>query len=191
MLPPLPPSVVPPPEPPPPVEPPEPPPTQAPLAQLCPPEHTVQLEPQWAESVLELQAPSLHFVLFEGQDDRHWPLSQTPPVGHTVQLAPQWSVFDETHEPPHWTRPAAHPHSPPWQVVPLSQTIPHMPQFWLSPWMSVQAPLHTSWPVGQVALMVPGPPFAQAMARSASRPRPMTDRSAVFICWRNSRGGRR
>jgi hypothetical protein len=59
--------VVPPPVPPAPVAPPAPPgppPAQAPFAHVCPAEHIVQLEPQWAESVLELHVPSAHFVLF-------------------------------------------------------------------------------------------------------------------------------
>jgi hypothetical protein len=74
--------------------------------------HTVQLEPQWPESVFELHAPSLHFMLFAGHDVMHCPSLHTPPDGHIVQLVPQWSVFDETHEPPHSTSPDAHAHTP-------------------------------------------------------------------------------
>lgn len=89
----------------------------------------MQLEPQWAESVLELHVPSAHFVLFAWQDDTHCPLSQTSPVAHTVQLEPQWAVFDETHAPPHSTSPPAHAHTPAWQAVPVPHATPHMPQF--------------------------------------------------------------
>jgi hypothetical protein len=84
-------------EPPLPLEPPVPPPEQAPLLQVSPAPHIVQLEPQWAASVLELQAPSLHFVLPGGQDPAHWLLEQTWPLAHMVQLDPQCVVFDETH----------------------------------------------------------------------------------------------
>jgi hypothetical protein len=70
---------------------------QSPLMQVVPPEQAVQLEPQWAESVLELHALSLHIVLPEGHDDEHCPALQTFPLGHTVQALPQWSVFEETH----------------------------------------------------------------------------------------------
>jgi hypothetical protein len=78
-------------------EPPVPTAMQAPPAQVWPALHTVQLEPQWPESVSELQALSLHFVLPDGQVEVHWSLEQTSPVAHTVQLGPQCRVFDETH----------------------------------------------------------------------------------------------
>jgi hypothetical protein len=162
-----------------------PPPTQAPLAQLCPAEHTAQLEPQWAESVLELHVPSPHFVLFAWQDDTHCPLSQTSPPGHTVQLEPQWAVFDETHALPHATSPPAHAHTPAWQVVPVPHATPHAPQFWPSLMTSTQAPLHSSWPEGQVDERPP-PPFVQPTAKNDTTSK-VTDRRTVFICCGNSR----
>ena len=62
---------------------------QAPPVQVAPPPQAVQLVPQWAESVSELQALSEHFVLPEEHDDEHWPLSQTSPLGQAAQLVPQ------------------------------------------------------------------------------------------------------
>jgi hypothetical protein len=127
VVPPLPP--VPPPAPPPPVVPPVLPPEQAPFAQVCPAAQAVQLDPQWAESVLELQALSPHFVLPEPHDVEHWPLLHTPPAGQTVQLVPQCSVFEATQAPPHETSPGAQAHAPAWQEVFIAHAFPQAPQF--------------------------------------------------------------
>jgi hypothetical protein len=94
--------------------------------------HTVQLFPQWAESVAELHALSAHSVLPAGHIEAHDPALHTPADGHTVQLLPQCAIFEATQEPPHKTIPEAHTHDPPWQVVPVPQIAPHTPQFWLS-----------------------------------------------------------
>lgn len=178
----LPASVVPPPPvPPAPVIPPAPvgpPPAQAPLAQVCSAEHTTQLDPQCAESVLELHVPSAHIVLFEWQDDTHCPSSQTSPLAHTVQLAPQWAVFDETHAPLHATSPPAHAHTPAWQAVPVLHETPQAPQFSLSLMTSTQVPLHSSCADVQVDRVLP--PFVQSAAGMV-RTRTMTDRSTTFI----------
>jgi hypothetical protein len=76
--------------------------THEPPLQEEPPLQTEQPDPQWAESVFELQAPSLHIVLPEPQpDDEHDPLLQTWPLLHLLPQLPQLSVFDGTHEPLH------------------------------------------------------------------------------------------
>jgi hypothetical protein len=62
---------------------------QVPLLQVAPPPQAVQLDPQWPESLFELQAPSMHIVLPEAHDDEHWPLLQTLPLGQAAQLDPQ------------------------------------------------------------------------------------------------------
>jgi hypothetical protein len=155
-----------------------PPPAQAPLAQVCPAAHTTQLDPQWAESVLELHVPSAHFVLLDWQDDTHCPLSQTSPLAHTVQLAPQWAVFDETHAPLHSTSPPAHAHTPAWQAVPVLHETPQVPQFSLSLVTSTQVPLHSSCPDVQVERVLP--PLVQSAARTVTK-RTTTDRTTTFI----------
>ena len=68
---------------------PETPQVQVPLVQVAPPPQRVQLVPQWAESMFELQAPSPHIVLPDPHDDAHWPSLQTLPLGQAAQLAPQ------------------------------------------------------------------------------------------------------
>jgi hypothetical protein len=75
--------------------------------------HTVQLEPQWALSVPELQAPSLHLVPEVQVDEQVPSLLQTSPVAQTVHAVPQCEVFDETQAFPHETRPDAQAHVPP------------------------------------------------------------------------------
>jgi len=59
------------------------------LTQLLPPPHIVQLFPQWAESVFELHAPSLHFIVPVGHDPEQALLTQTWPLVQAVQLFPQ------------------------------------------------------------------------------------------------------
>jgi hypothetical protein len=103
----------------------------------------VQPEPQWAESVAELQALSLHWVLPVGHDDEHCPLLQTLLAGQAAQLDPQWSMFDETHSSLHLINPDEQAHTPAWQLFPVGQTYPQMPQFWLSPCTSMHVPLHS------------------------------------------------
>ena len=51
--------------------------------------------------------------------------------------------------------------------VPLPQTVPHLPQFFASVFMSVQAPLQAVWPVGQVqAPLTQVAPVAQALPQA-------------------------
>lgn len=94
----------------------------------------------------ELHAPSVHVVLPEGHVAAHNPLLQTPVDPHAVQLLPQWERFEETHAPPHKTRPDEHTHEPAWQVVPVPQTVPQAPQFWLSVARTTQAVPQAIWP---------------------------------------------
>jgi hypothetical protein len=103
-----------------------------PLLHCDPPVHAVQLFPQAAEFVVELHTPPEHVVVPAGQLVAHTPSLQTPVEGHTAQLVPQWASFDAWHEPPHETSPDAHTHDPAWQVVPVVQAFPQLPQFWLS-----------------------------------------------------------
>jgi hypothetical protein len=131
-------------EPPVPVVPPVAPPTQVPLLQLAPPLQTAQLEPQWPESVFELQAPSLHIVLPEPQPpDMHDPLLQTSPLAQAAQLDPQCWVLEATHEPAQRLYPVAQTQLPAWQMLPVSQVCPHPPQLLLSLWVSTQEPLQS------------------------------------------------
>src|SRR5262249_17257671 len=124
---------------------------QEPPLQEEPPLQTEQLDPQWAESVFELQALSLHIVLPEPHPvDDHEPLLQTWPVLHLLPQLRQLSVFDGTQEPLHESRPLVQLQLPFWQLVPLLQVLPHPPQFWLSVWVSTQELLHDVCPELQV-----------------------------------------
>jgi len=82
------------------------------LTQLLPPPHIVQLFPQWAESVFELHAPSLHFIFPVGHDPEQALLTQTWPLVQAVQLFPQCCTLDGTHWLLQETRPDAHEHVP-------------------------------------------------------------------------------
>jgi hypothetical protein len=105
---------------------------QLPLLQVEPPGHTVQLVPQWAESVLELHAPSEHLVVPEGHIETHAPPLHAPPDWQVTHCAPQCITFDGTQEPEHRTKPDEQAHVPLVHVVPVPQTLPHLPQFSLS-----------------------------------------------------------
>jgi hypothetical protein len=85
---------------------------QLPLTQLVPPEQTVQLFPQCAESLFALHAPSEHFMVPVGHDAEQALPTQTWPLAHMVQLLPQCCTFDATHWPLQDTRPDAHEHAP-------------------------------------------------------------------------------
>jgi hypothetical protein len=108
--------------------------------------HIVQLSPQCAESVAELQALSAHLVLPAGHIEAQRPLLQTCVDKQTVQSLPQCAMSEATHDPPHKTSPDAHTHDPFWQVVPVPQIVPHVPQFWLSVAVSVHSVPHAVWP---------------------------------------------
>lgn len=72
--------------------------------------------------------------------------------GHAFPHAPQLLLslpFTSMHVPPQSTCPAGQLQEPFWQVFPPLQTFPQPPQLLLSVAVSVQAPLHTFWPVGQ------------------------------------------
>jgi hypothetical protein len=138
----------------------------------------------------ELHWPSEHFVPEVHVAEQVPSLLQTSPVAQTVQADPQCEGFDAT-QPPQSTRPDGQAHVPPWQVVPLPQTMPHMPQLLLSAWTSVQAPLHSISVEEQPP--VPVLLFAQLTPRHTrhARPSPIIDRSAVFIASTNSLRERR
>ena len=85
---------------------------QAPLLQVLPEGQTVQLLPQWAASLLELHAPSLHFVVPDGHDPEQALLTQTCALVQAVQLDPQCCRLDGTHWLLHETRPCWHAHVP-------------------------------------------------------------------------------
>jgi hypothetical protein len=92
----------------------------------------------------------MHSVLPAGHIEAHAPLLHTPVSGHTVQPAPQWSMSEATHMPPHETSPDAHAQTPAWQVVPVPQTVPHVPQFWLSVETAMHASPHGTSPPTQM-----------------------------------------
>jgi hypothetical protein len=165
---------------------------QVPLVQVEPPAQAVQLVPQWAESVFELQLPSEHIVVPEGHDDEHCPSLQTCPLAHLFPQLPQSLVLDAMHEPLHDRRPPAQTQEPDVQVLPLPQTFPQVPQFWLSLCTLVQEPLHSIWLelqegpvpplpeplVPPVPLAVPG--FAHPEARRAA-PNSATQAKKVLV----------
>jgi hypothetical protein len=115
---------------------------QVPLLQVAPPGHTVQLVPQWAESVSELHAPSEHLLVPEGHMETQMPPLHAPPDWQVTHSVPQCIAFDATHEPEHRTKPDEHEQVPLVHVVPVPQALPHLPQFSLSVDSSTQVPLH-------------------------------------------------
>jgi hypothetical protein len=102
---------------------------QTPPLHVDPPAQIEHALPQWAESVVELQAPSEHVVLPDGQVAAHDPLSHTWGEGQGMQPLPQCVESEATQEPPHETSPDAQTHDPFAQVVPVPQVAPHFPQF--------------------------------------------------------------
>jgi hypothetical protein len=54
-----------------------------------------------------------------------------------------------THVPEHLVCPEGHVQAPPAQLVPVGQTLPHVPQLCGSLLRSVQAPLHMTCAPGQ------------------------------------------
>src|SRR6185312_8215700 len=106
---------------------------QVPPLQDEPLPQAVQLVPQWAASVFELQAPSEHIMLPAPHPvDEHWPLLQTCPLLHLLLQLPQLSVLEATHEPLQESSPPEQAQAPFWQVLPLPHAFPQAPQFWLS-----------------------------------------------------------
>jgi len=119
--------------------------------------------------VFELHALSAHFVLPEGQPAWHELLVQTCPDWQGAQLVPQWVALEGTQEPEQETKPREQAHEPFWQLVPVPQTVPQLPQFSLSVCTLTQAPPQDSWPDEHVG-PVDGVPFAQLESRiSAER----------------------
>jgi hypothetical protein len=139
-----------------------------PLLQEAPLPQAVQLDPQWAESVFELQAPSEHMLLPDGHDDEQFPLLQTWPLPHLLPQVPQLSVFEATHEPLQESSPPAQTQDPPLQVWPLPQTLPQAPQFWLSLCTFAHDPLHSIWLELQVGPVVPVEGLAHPVTTSAA-----------------------
>jgi len=110
----------------------------APAVQIEPPAQTVQLAPQCAESLDELQAPSEHIAEPAGHNELHEPLLQVWPEPHTLPQLPQFTAFEATHEPPQEMSPLAQKHCPAWQVLPPPQSVQLAPQ-----WLESVLPLHT------------------------------------------------
>jgi hypothetical protein len=143
-----------------------------PPLQVEPPVQTVQLVPQWAESVAELHAPSEHVVEPAGHIEAHAPLLQTWGDGHMAQLVPQCVVSDATHAPPQETSPDAHTHDPAWHVVPVPQVVPQVPQFWLSLVTSTHALAQIVWPATHVGPVEPPPPVPPPPPSEGPKPWP-------------------
>jgi hypothetical protein len=138
---------------------------QVPPLQDEPLPQAVQLVPQWAASVFELQAPSEHIMLPAPHPvDEHWPLLQTCPLLHLLPQLPQLSVLEATHEPLQESSPPEQAQAPFWQVLPLPHAFPQAPQFWLSFCVFTHDPLHSVWlelqegPVPPVPLVPLVPP---------------------------------
>jgi hypothetical protein len=70
-----------------------------------------------------------HPVCPAAQEDVQAPLLHTWFAWHVVAQLPQWLASDTTHEPPHSSSPAWHPHWPAWHVRPFVQGMPQAPQF--------------------------------------------------------------
>lgn len=105
---------------------------QIPLAQEEPEPQALPHVPQSAEFAGPLQVLSGHFVPDVQVDEQVPVLSQTSPLAHGVQPVPQCSGLDWTQLPPQLTKPPVQTQEPAVQVLPLPQTLPHVPQFWLS-----------------------------------------------------------
>jgi len=105
---------------------------QIPLTHEEPEPQALPQVPQSAAFAGPLQVRSGHVVPDVQVDEQVPVLSQTSPLGHAVQLAPQWSGLDWTQVPPQLTKPPVQTQEPAVQVLPLPQTWPHVPQFWLS-----------------------------------------------------------
>jgi hypothetical protein len=105
---------------------------QIPLTQEEPEPQALPHVPQSAAFAGPLQVPSEHFVPDVQVDEQVPVLSQTSPLAHAVQLVPQCWGLDWTQVPPQLTKPPVQTQEPAAQVLPLPQTLPHVPQFWLS-----------------------------------------------------------
>jgi hypothetical protein len=105
---------------------------QTPLTQEAPEPQALPHVPQSAPFAGPLQVPSMHFVPDVQVDEQAPVLSQTSPLAHDVQLVPQCSGLDWTQVPPQLTKPPVQTQEPAVQVLPLAQTLPHVPQLWLS-----------------------------------------------------------
>src|SRR3954462_3246174 len=131
---------------------------QIPLTQEEPEPQALPHVPQSAPFAGPLQVPSEHFVPDVQVDEQLPVLSQTLPLAHAVQLVPQCSGLDWTQVPPQLTKPPGQTHDPALQVLPLPQTLPHVPQFWLSPCRLTQAVPHCICSEPQGDPVPPDPP---------------------------------
>src|SRR5579871_156741 len=152
-----------------------------PLLQEAPVPQAVQLVPQWAGSLFELQALSEHIMLPDGHDDEHDPLLQTWPLLHFMPQLPQLSAFDATHDPLQERYPFEQEHDPLLQVWPLPQLLPQAPQFRLSVCTLVHDPPHSVWL--ELQLVLAG--LAQlatksAEPRAAARTKREAFRASIF-----------
>ncbi len=104
--------------------------------------------------------------------EQSWPSPQAVPFVAEEQVpeAPQCarSVNESMQWPPQFTRPAAQvtAHAPFEQTLPASQTVPHVPQFWLSLFNSTHEPLQL-WAVPRQSGFVFEHPEANSAAVSS------------------------
>ena len=115
---------------------------QIPLRQEAPEPQPLPHVPQSAAFAGPLQVPSGHFVPDVQVDAQVPALSQTSPLAHAMQLVPQCSGLDWTQVPPQLTKPPVQTQEPAVLVLPVPQTLPHVPQFWLSLCRLTQAVPH-------------------------------------------------
>jgi hypothetical protein len=147
---------------------------QLPFTQEEPEPQTVPHVPQSAAFVSPPHVPSGHFIPDEQVDEQIPVLSQTSPLAQAVQPVPQCWGFDWTQPPPQLTKPPVQAQEPAVQVLPLWQTLPHVPQFWLSLCRFTQVVPHCIWPGPQVP---PDPPRAGGVHDdSAVAAKPLTKR---------------
>jgi hypothetical protein len=128
-----------------------------PLTQDAPVPQALPQVPQLAAFVGPLQVPSEHFVPDEQVDEQVPVLSQTSPPEHTAQLVPQCWGLDWTQVPPQLTKPPVQTQEPEVQVLPVAQTFPQLPQFWLSVCRLAQVVPHCIWPELQEGPVPPVP----------------------------------
>jgi hypothetical protein len=105
---------------------------QVPLTQEEPEPQALPHVPQSAPFAGPLHVPSEHFVPDVQVDEQAPVLSQTSPLAHAAQVVPQCSGLDWTQVPPQVTNPPVQTQTPDEQALPLAQTLPQVPQFWLS-----------------------------------------------------------
>jgi hypothetical protein len=129
----------------------------APLMQVDPPEQTVPQPPQLALSVaVSAQAPPGHIVAPPLHMVEQALLLQTWPLGQALVQLPQWVLSEAMQLLLQLSRPALQTQEPAWQLMPLPQDLPQVPQFCVVV-TSVQTPLQLIWPAPQLTPVPPVP----------------------------------